>query len=105
MTLRRAGAVKQSWSRLDVRIKAEVLQDINAFEGIGSTQFEQLDNGVTVIWDGWKADAKQLYIPNLDWKRSKRNYGKVLYFDGCAGPAFLTKKTIISEQPFGKGGK
>jgi hypothetical protein len=88
-----------------VRIKAEVPQDINAFDGIGSTQFEQLENGMTVIWDGWKTDAKQLFIPNLDWERSKRNYGKVLYFDGAAALRVLTRKTIVSEQPFGKGGK
>ena len=101
MTLRHAGAVKQSWSRLDVRIKAEVLQDINAFEGIGSTQFERFDNGVTVVWDGWKADAKQLYIPNFDRKRSNVS---VLYFDDAPALRILTKKTISSEQPFGKGG-
>ena len=76
MTLRRAGAVKQNWSRLDVRIKAEVLQDINAYEGFGSTQFEQLENGMTIIWDGWKADAKQLFIPNLDWGGARKTTGK-----------------------------
>jgi len=104
MTLRRAGAVKQSWNRLDVRIKAEVLQDINAFEGIGSTQIERFDNGVQVVWDGWRADAKQLYIPNLDWNRSKWSNGSVLYFDDTPALRILTKKTISSEQPFGEGG-
>lgn len=104
MTMRRAGAVKQCWSRMDVRIKAEVLQDINAFEGIGSTQFEQLDNGITVIWSGWKSDAKQIYIPNLNWKKSKEDNGKILYFDGSPALRVLTKKLIRSEQPFGGGG-
>lgn len=102
MTLRIAGAVKQSWSRLDVRIKAEVLQDINAFEGTGSTQFERFDNGLTVVWKGWGADAKQLYIPNFDRKRSNAS---VLCFDGAPALRILTKKIISSEQPFGEGGE
>jgi hypothetical protein len=101
-TARKAMAVKTPWSRMDVRIKAEVLQDINAFQGLGQAQFEELENGMKIVWDGKPANLRQVYIPNLDRKRSNPS---LLYFDGTPALRILTKKIVQSEQPFGPGGK
>lgn len=65
MVARGAMAIQQSWSRLDVRIKAVVLQDINAFLGLGRTQYRELaPNGMYFTLPGWP-DVRQLYIPNI----------------------------------------
>jgi len=68
-TMRHALAVQQGWSRVDVVVKAWLLQDINVFSGPGRCQFESLPNGMTVEWRGWPL-VRQIYIPNVDKARS-----------------------------------
>ena len=60
-----AGAVQPSWSRMDVSIKATLLQDIYVYIGKGSAQYrEELPNGWFITQKGW-ADIDQIYIPNM----------------------------------------
>ncbi len=60
-----AMAVPQSVSKMDVVIKAVVLQDVNAFCGLGRTQYRDLlPNGMWLTLRGWP-HVNQLYIPNV----------------------------------------
>ncbi len=62
---RAAAAVKQSWSKTDVVVKAVVNNDIKAFAGPGRSQYnERMRNGIQVTWRGWR-NVEQLFIPNI----------------------------------------
>jgi len=62
---RSAGAVQPSWSRMDVSIKARLVQDINVYIGKGATQYrDELPNGMYVTLTGWP-EIDQVYIPNI----------------------------------------
>jgi len=62
---RSAAAVQPSWSKMDVSIKAYLLDEINVYTGKGSTQYhDQLPNGMTITLPGW-TDIDQIYIPGM----------------------------------------
>jgi hypothetical protein len=64
-TARLAGAVQWSWSNMDVLLKARVVQEIEAWEGLGLAQYRDvLPNGMTVTLHGFP-DVVQLYVPGM----------------------------------------
>ena len=59
-------AVQQSYSRVDILVKAKLACDINAFAGRGATQYnEEMPNGWRITLTGWP-HIEQLYIPNIN---------------------------------------
>ncbi len=88
---RSAVAVQQSWSRVDVVIKAHVLSEINVFSGPGRTQYREMaPNGLFITLPGWP-DVEQLFIPNI----SDRN-GRTALFSRAI--LVQKQKTIQSQQ-------
>lgn len=90
---RAAVAVKQSWSRTDVVVKAIVNNDVKAFAGTGRSQYnESMPNGMHVTWRGWP-NVTQLFIPNI----GDRN-GRTLL--GYQSLLVLRQKVVKSQQLF-----
>lgn len=90
---RAAVAVKQSWSRTDVVVKAIVNNDVKAFAGAGRSQYnESMPNGMHVTWRGWP-NVTQLFIPNI----GDRN-GRTLV--GYQSLLVLRQKVVKSQQLF-----
>lgn len=87
---RGALAVKPSWSRLDVVVKALVLQDINAFEGVGQTQRDELDNGIQITLPGWPS-ISHLYIPGISDGNGRTTIG-------YQALSVIKQKVITSQQ-------
>lgn len=73
---RSAMAVRPSHSRrMDVVVKAMVLDDINAFCGLGRTQHrDPLPNGMYLTLPGW-SDVSQLYIPGISDRCGRTRLG------------------------------
>jgi hypothetical protein len=88
---RSAMAVQPSYSRMDVAIKAVVLQDINAFCGLGRPQYrEVLPNGMYLTLRGW-SDVEQLFIPNISDSAGRTSLGyQALHV--------MRQKTVASQQ-------
>lgn len=62
---RTAFAVQPSWSKMDIVVKAIVLNDIKAFAGRGQRQHrEVLPNGMHLTLSGW-AEVDQIFIPGI----------------------------------------
>jgi hypothetical protein len=67
-TARIAGAVQQSWCKMDRLIKAVVKEDLLAYTGRGQTQYREMaPNGMYITLAGW-SDVTQLFIPGLGEK-------------------------------------
>ncbi len=63
---RRALAIRQEWSQVDVLIEATIAEPINVFSGLGTKQYrERMPNGMFVTWEGWP-QVDQWFIPNIN---------------------------------------
>jgi len=67
---RRAEAIRQEWSNVDILIRAKIVADAKVFKGIGTIQYREAvphpGNGtVSFTWVAWK-NIEQIFIPNLD---------------------------------------
>jgi hypothetical protein len=72
---RSAMAVQQSWSKMDVVVKAVVSQDIKAFAGRGRTQYREMTpNGMFITLTGWE-NVEQLFIPNIGDRNGRTSLG------------------------------
>lgn len=93
---RSAAAVQQSWSRMDVVVKAVVLQEVMAFAGRGRTQYkERGPNGFLYTISGWP-NVEQLYIPNIGDRQ-----GRTLL--GYQALHVLRQKRVESQQMYDRG--
>jgi hypothetical protein len=90
---RAAMAVKQSWSKMDVVVKAIVSQDIKAFAGLGRSQFnERMPNGIRITWKGWP-NVQQLFIPNISDKHGLTLAGQQALL--VLGQSFVASQQIF----------
>ena len=90
---RAAMAVQQSWSKMDVVVKAVVNNDIKVFAGLGRSQYnEQMPNGISITWKGWPS-VEQLFIPNIGDRG-----GRTLL--GYSALLVLRQKLVSSQQVF-----
>lgn len=82
---RRAAAIKQEWSNVDLLIRAEVVASVKVFKGLGIDQNREPYGGkgfgmasVYFSWNAWKS-IEQIFIPNLDPSNvGKLNTGEIL---------------------------
>lgn len=87
---RSAMAVQPSYSLMDVSVKAFVLQDINAFCGLGRPQYrEALPNGMFLTIRGWP-NVEQLFIPNISGPLGRTSLGYQVLG--------VTRQKIVSSQ-------
>jgi hypothetical protein len=90
---RAAMAVKQSWSKMDVVVKARVGHDIKAFAGLGRSQFnEQMPNGIRITWQGWP-NVEQLFIPNISDRHGLTSTGHKALL--VVGHSFVASQQIF----------
>ena len=86
---RAAVAVQHSWSKVDVVVKAQVVEDINVFAGRGQRQYrEWLRANIYITLSGWP-QIEQLFIPNLGDQNGLTELGRRALL-------VLRKKTITS---------
>ena len=63
---RRAMAVRQGWSRMDILVEARLNESMKIFSGRGTKQHrEMLPNGMYVTWEGWD-DVDQWFLPFIN---------------------------------------
>lgn len=73
---RRALAIRQGWSRVDVLIEASISEPINIFYGRGTKQYrEVMPNGMYVTWEGWP-NIDQWFIPFINDRSGMTALGK-----------------------------
>lgn len=62
---RRALAIRQQWSRVNILVEAEVAEKIYVFHGRGTTQYrEPTPNGMYITWEAWR-NVEQLFLPYI----------------------------------------
>ena len=82
---RRAAAIRQEWSNVDLLIRAEVVASVKVYKGLGIDQKHEPYGGkgfgmasVHFSWDAWKS-IEQIFIPNLDTNNvGKMKTGEIL---------------------------
>jgi len=73
---RRAMAVRQGWSKMDILIEATLVESMKVFVGIGTKQFrEEMPNGMYVTWEGW-TNVEQWFLPFINDRSGMTSMGR-----------------------------